>query len=92
MHDIGKRLAEDFEFFAEQVLRIRDKDGLIVPFKLNTAQKYLHARIEAQKKKTGRVRVIGLKGRQQGYSTYVQARYSGCSINAGATARCARSS
>ena len=73
--DFGQRLINDFEFFAENILRIRAKDGSIVPLVLNKAQKYLHARIEAQRAKTGMVRVIGLKGRQQGYSTYVQARF-----------------
>ena len=70
-----ERIADDFEFFAEKVLRIRAKDGSIVPLVLNKAQKYLHARIEAQKAKTGKVRIIGLKGRQQGFSTYIQARF-----------------
>lgn len=36
---------------------------------------HLHERIEAQKKRTGRVRIVGLKGRQQGFSTYVQGRF-----------------
>lgn len=72
---VGQKLLTDFEFFAPRVLRIRAKDGAIIPFALNRAQHYLHNRIEEQRQKTGRVRAIGLKGRQQGFSTYVQGRY-----------------
>lgn len=73
--DFGRRLLTDFEFFAKKILRIRAKDGSIVPFVLNKAQKHLHAKIEAQKAKTGMVRALGLKGRQQGFSTYIQGRF-----------------
>lgn len=65
----------DFNYFAPRCLKIRTKSGSIVPLKLNRAQQYLHARIEEQKKDTGKVRAIGLKGRQQGFSTYVEARF-----------------
>lgn len=44
-------------------------------FLWNKSQKYLHARIEDQLKRTGRVRVAVLKGRQQGVSTYTAARF-----------------
>lgn len=67
--------AVPFELFSERALKIRDKDGKIVPFLLNDAQKYLHAKIEEQRAKTKRIRAIGLKGRQQGFSTYVQGRF-----------------
>jgi hypothetical protein len=46
-----------------------------VPFTLNRAQHYIHDRLQAQLKEKGKVRAIILKGRQQGCSTYVQARY-----------------
>ena len=42
---------------------------------LNRAQLYIHDRLEAQRVATGKVRAVILKGRQQGCSTYVQARY-----------------
>jgi len=61
--------------FAEHFLNIRTKSGAIKNFKLNKAQEYLHKRLEEQLSKTGRVRALILKGRQQGCSTYVQARY-----------------
>lgn len=65
----------DFNFYAPRCLRIRTKSGSVVPLKLNRAQQYLHMRLEEQIKDTGKVRAIGLKGRQQGFSTYVEARF-----------------
>lgn len=42
---------------------------------MNKAQAYLHERIERQHQLKGRVRALILKGRQQGCSTYTEARY-----------------
>jgi hypothetical protein len=56
-------------------LKIRAKNGALIPFHLNTAQRYLHEQVEAQRAKYGWVRAIILKGRQQGCSTYVEGRY-----------------
>ena len=64
----------DFPFYAETCLKIRPKAGKIIPFKLNKAQQYIHERAEAQLKARGYVRMILLKGRQQGASTYIEAR------------------
>jgi hypothetical protein len=65
----------DFTKFAQAFLVIRTKAGAPSPFKFNRAQQYLHARLEAQRTSTGRVRAVCLKGRQQGCSTYIQARF-----------------
>lgn len=70
-----QRLREDFEFFARNCLFIRTKTGAVLPFKLNRAQKYLHDKLETQRRKQGKVRAIILKGRQLGASTYIQGRY-----------------
>lgn len=70
-----RKLRDDFEFFAAHCLKIRTKSGAVVPFKLNRAQKYLHSRLEDQRKATGKVRAIVLKGRQLGASTYIQGRF-----------------
>lgn len=78
MSDLAKQLQpfrSDFLFYAPRCLRIRTKSGKIVPLKLNRAQQFLHQKIEDQLRDTGMVRVIGLKGRQQGFSTYVEARF-----------------
>lgn len=60
--------------FAKNFLKIRTKSGRIESFVFNRAQTYLHQRLEDQKNATGKVRALVLKGRQQGCSTYVQAR------------------
>jgi hypothetical protein len=65
----------DFTFYAKQNLHIRPKEGNLIPLRLNTAQKYIHKRLEEQKRKTGNVRAVILKGRQQGCSTYIEGRY-----------------
>lgn len=70
-----QKLKDDFQHYALKCLRIRTKAGTIEPLTLNEAQRYLHARLEAQKEKTGKVRAIVLKGRQQGISTYIGGRF-----------------
>lgn len=73
--EIRLRLRDDFRWYAPRCLTIRTKSGRVEPLKLNEAQLYLHERLEEQKSKTGRVRALVLKGRQQGCSTYTEARY-----------------
>lgn len=73
MSDIEK--LRDFQFFAENFFKIRTKKGAILPFELNRAQLYIYERLEKQLAETGKVRAYILKGRQQGCSTFVQARY-----------------
>ena len=70
-----ERLAKDLPVFAESCLTVRAKTGAFVPLALNPAQARLHARLEAQRAATGKVRALVLKARQQGVSTYVQARH-----------------
>lgn len=72
---IRQKLKDDLPHYAERCLKIRVKDGRIEPFTFNRAQRYLHSKLEEQKVKTGRVRALILKGRQQGCSTYVAARF-----------------
>jgi hypothetical protein len=69
------RLDTDFEHFAAEHLRIRSKSGAIQPLILNRAQRFIHEKLEAQKAESGKVRALILKGRQQGCSTYVAARF-----------------
>lgn len=68
-------LKEDLLHYAPRCLKIRTKDDGVKPLLFNTAQTYLHGRIAEQRARTGRVRVLVVKGRQQGVSTYVGARY-----------------
>ena len=73
--DHAVRLDTDLEYFAAELLKIRPKAGSLVPFIFNPAQRELHRIIEEQRARTGRVRVIVLKARQLGISTYVAARF-----------------
>lgn len=66
-----ERIQSDFPYFAEKQLKIRDKTGALISFKLNKAQQYVHKRVQEQIEKTGRIRLAVLKGRQQGLSTYI---------------------
>lgn len=75
MNEARERLASDLEFYARNCLKIRAKSGKVETFRFNKAQQFIHARLEEQKAQTGRVRALILKGRQQGCSTYVGARY-----------------
>ncbi len=65
----------DFKRFAAEFLYIRTKAGDKRKFVFNRSQEYLHRRLDEQKKATGKVRAVILKGRQTGCSTYVQARF-----------------
>lgn len=71
---IRQKLYDDYEFFARHCIKIRTKSGDVKPFVLNEPQQKLHEVIEGQRKATGVVRVIILKARQQGMSTYVSGR------------------
>jgi hypothetical protein len=70
-----KKLAGELPYYSKTCLKIISKEGEILPFVFNRAQEYLHKRIEEQKSWTGRVRIVILKGRQQGCTTYVQGRF-----------------
>lgn len=80
-------LTADIELHCETCMYVLDKAGKKVLLKFNRAQRHIHTKIEAQKKLIGKVRAIILKGRQQGASTYIGARfYSITSINFGRNA------
>jgi hypothetical protein len=74
-NEVRRRLKAELEFYGRNCLKIRTKDGTVAPFEFNRAQRHIHERLERQKAETGRVRALILKGRQQGCSTYVGARY-----------------
>ncbi len=72
--NLRARYKSDFRFYAKDSLKIRPKQGDLVPLELNKAQLFVHAIAERQLQVKGRVRIILLKGRQQGMSTYVEGR------------------
>lgn len=78
---VRQRLKDDFPHYAQRCLKVRPKEPpkdaahVALPLVLNKAQRYLHLRLERQRSETGKVRAIVLKGRQQGISTYIGARF-----------------
>jgi hypothetical protein len=69
------RLRKDLPLAAEHCYRIQDKLGRTVPLVFNRAQRYIHQKLEEQSAAIGKVRGLLLKGRQQGGSTYIGARF-----------------
>lgn len=64
----------DFRRFCREAVRIRTKEGELKPLVLNSAQEMLHTAAEDMLEAEQWVRITGLKGRRQGFSTYVAAR------------------
>lgn len=70
-----ERVRNDYPFYAANLLKIVTKaGGKPQPFKMNRAQWVLHRMVERQRQQTGKVRVLVLKGRQMGISTYILGR------------------
>ena len=81
------RLKHSLPIFCAHLLHIADKQGAKRPLLLNQAQQHVHDRLQAQLRQTGKVRALILKGRQQGISTYVAARfYHQCTTRPGTSA------
>lgn len=70
-----RHLKYNLRYFARAALKIKTKDMKIVPFVFNQSQNYFHNILEGLIKTTGRARVLVVKGRQSGISTYVAARF-----------------
>lgn len=85
--DILKRLATlraDRIRFAGECLQIRTKAGKFEQLHFNQAQMEVDRLLDIQKEEKGWVRALILKGRQQGISTYIAARfYHSTSLNRG---------
>ena len=58
--------------YIEEFIKIRNKEGRIVNFKLNNPQQRLYNIIKEQKKVNKPVRIIILKARQMGFSTLTE--------------------
>jgi hypothetical protein len=67
-----KRAVEDFPYYAEQNLKIKDKDAQLVPFRLNRPQRALWASMKRRIEAGQPLRYYLLKARQMGFSTYTQ--------------------
>ncbi len=73
--EVFQKLKDDFEHYAPRCLYIRTKEDGVIPFVLNDAQMHIHQVAEQQLATFGWVRIIVLKGRQQGMSTYIEGRF-----------------
>jgi len=68
-------LMDDPEYYLNQCLMIRSKNGEIVPLNLKPAQKRLYDIIRDEQAKDKPVRIVILKARQLGFSTLIEALY-----------------
>ena len=66
---------KDFAFYAPRHLKILDKNtSALQPFGFNKPQQIVHQKSEQMLRETGYVRLICVKARQQGISTYINGR------------------
>lgn len=81
-------LKQDLPFYSSQILKIGLAGGGLSSFEMNRAQLHLDNLANEQLHKQGKVRVIVVKGRKMGVSTYVGARgFQRVSHHKGVTAR-----
>ena len=68
--------SDNFSKFASEQIKIITKDATkgFIPFEFNEAQEIINKALEEQRAKTGIVRAVILKARQQGISTYCAGR------------------
>ena len=71
---IIKTFKTNLPLYAKHCLKIINKQGKLIEFEFNEAQKLLDDQINKQIKERGNVRILILKSRQTGISTYCQAR------------------
>jgi hypothetical protein len=66
----------DFDYYREKFLHVRPRQGgERVPFIFNNAQRVLHERLEAEKRKFGMIRALIPKARRMGVSTEIGGRF-----------------
>ena len=71
---LNSLLSDDELYFYECLKIVEFGTKQLIPFKLNNVQKILHDMAESQKKDDDHIRMIVLKARRFGISTYIQAR------------------
>jgi len=74
IEEVARKLKHNFPLYSKNVLRIVNKEGESIPFRLNTGQRWVHQQFENQLKEQGNIRALVLKARQTGISTYVEGR------------------
>ncbi len=74
--NILERYLDDYELFAEECITIRDHNtSKLLPLIFNKGQKILHAVSEKMKVEKGYIRIMLLKARRFGGSTYIEGRF-----------------
>ena len=66
---------DDYPLFAREFLKIRPKQGGLIPFRFNKPQIILNQQFNEIKQQKGKVRALVLKGRQCGGSTLILGRH-----------------
>lgn len=69
------KLNEDFPYFSEKILKVQTMKGKIIPFALNFPQNLLHDIIENYIRPKRLIRLVILKARRMGFSTYFSGRF-----------------
>ena len=85
LYNIHSRLSSELNFFSSHTLKTIDKRGKIAYIEFNEAQHAIHSACEHMISEKGWVRILIVKGRQQGCSTYVAARYYHKAVSVPAT-------
>ena len=70
--NVLKELMQNNRLYIEKCLKIINKEGQLVPFKLNAGQIIVDNVIKELEAKNKPVRLIILKARQMGISTYTE--------------------
>jgi len=72
LEEARRRFREDYTFYPERCLKIADKSGAVIPFRLKRPQLRLARGLMAQREAGRPQRAIILKARQVGFSTLAQ--------------------
>lgn len=72
--ELQATMEADMEFYAAVALKIKTKDARLVPLIFNRPQQMMHEFAEKMLREVGYIRIVMLKARQEGGSTYIGAR------------------
>lgn len=72
-HSLMQKMKQDFPGYAARFFVVKDKEGKIVPFKLNNPQMIIWNVLKKMLAEGKPIRLVVLKARQYGISTFMQA-------------------
>lgn len=70
--EILKKFTSDFKFYASTCLKIQNEESQLIPFEFNETQYFLSQIVDDLKSKNLPIRLIILKSRRKGVSTWVE--------------------